>query len=129
VPPSTDWHLGAVSAPVAEEGVDLALQNALLDQLSLRQSLGNASSPTLTADVLNADWVPTGRSGEQLLYEARLTIRLHAGSVSRNFSATQTVLDPGTAGASLPLRAAVFAELSKVVAQTGINWVLSLPPG
>lgn len=129
VPPASQWRLGTVSAPVAEAGVDLSLQDALLDQLAERQALGDASAPPVFAEVLVADLVPTGRSAAGLLYEARLVVRFQAGAAQQNFSASRTIPDPGSAGAALPQRAEVFEDLAKVVAASGIAWVLSLPPG
>lgn len=129
MPPATVWHLATVSAPVAEPEVDRSVQDALLNRLSLRRALGNSEARSLTAEVLAADWLPVGRSGDQLLYEARLLVRLRAGPQERTFSASQTVPDPGSAAAAVPLRNQVFAQLAEVVATAGVNWVLSLPAG
>ena len=111
-----------VGAAVAEPGVGDAVRAALLEGLAARGALDPAGSP-LVVEVRSADWLPSRRSGETLIYDARLVVRVTAGGASRDAWALQAVPDPGVAAAVPELRARVFVELSQQVAQELAAWV------
>ena len=125
-PPATRWTLGEVLAPVAEPGLDLALRDAFMAELSGANLLGSQDVPAFRIEVLGADWVPAGRSETGVLYEARLSILLSAGSRQQTFSLSRLSPDPGAA-LVVATRARIFEELAAIAAARAVSW-LSLQP-
>lgn len=98
VPPSGEgWQLPTVTAAVAEPGVDDSVRAAVTDALASRRALGGRP---LAVTVEEASWTPSRRSGDVLLYDARLVVRFDAGDRSRRAWAARAVIDPGSAGAA-----------------------------
>lgn len=134
VPANGPWGLAEVRAPVAEPGISDGIRAEVLRALAARSALdapsGRARSLTLT--VLEASWVPTRRSPDVLLYEARLTVLFEGeaggGRVSSTRRGARTVIDPGVAGDARALREAAFAVLAREVAADGVGWLLSTSP-
>lgn len=120
-PPVASWDLAPVRAVVAEPDVDRAVEGALLEELAAAGALGRGRK--LTATVLEAGWTPIGRSGETVLYEARLVVLLEGDGKEQRFSATLTRTDPGSAIAALSAREASFRELAIVIARKSISWL------
>lgn len=116
------WSVPGVSAAVAEPGVGDAVRAALIEGLAARGALDPGGSP-LVVEVRSADWLPSRRSGDTLVYDARLVVRVTAGATSREAWAVQSVPDPGVAAAVPELRARVFVTLSQEVAQELAAWV------
>lgn len=122
-PAATRWTLAEVVAPVAEPDVDVHLRGALLDALAARRALDPGGAP-LTATVLDASWVPTRRSGDALLYEARLAVLFEGGGRSGVRRRVRVALDPGDAAAARAARDEAFRELARQVAEDGVSWLL-----
>lgn len=123
IPASGGWALTEVAAPVAEPDVDVQVRAALLDALAARRALANDGSP-LRATVLEAAYVPSRRSGDVLVYEARLTVRLDAGERTVTRQRARLVSDPGDAAGGRAAREAAFRELARQVAEDGVSWLL-----
>lgn len=120
-PPAHTWSLPSVEAPVAEPGVGDAVREALLARLAARRAL-DPGADALHVQVVTADWLPSRRSGDTLLYDARLVVRAQAGPRTREAWAQASIPDPGSA-ATPELRARVFADLADQVADELAAWV------
>lgn len=101
--------------------MDDAVRAAFVAALAARRAIGEAP---LVVRVTRADWTPAQRSGEGLLYEARLEAELVAGTRRRALWATRTVQDPGSAAAAQATRPAVFQALAAEVAAEGVAWLV-----
>ena len=123
IPASHVWRVESVLAPVAEPGVDEQVRSAVLDALAAR-SAHDAEGEALRLTVVEASFTPTRRSGEVLLYEARLAVVFAGGECESTRRRWRTVVDPGTAGDARSMREAAFAELARRVADDGVSWLL-----
>ena len=99
-----------------------AVRAAVIDGLAARRALGG---PALDLEVLAADWRPSRRSGDTLLYDARLVVRVRAGEASREAWAVASQADPGSAAGVPELRARVFEALAREVAAEIVAWAVT----
>ena len=123
IPVSHRWRLEAVDAPVAEPGVDEQVRSAVLDALAARRALGEDGVP-LRVTVVEASCSPARRSGDVLLYEARLAVIFSGEGHDSTRRQWRTFVDPGTAGEGRAAREAAFADLARRVAEDGVSWLL-----
>ncbi len=117
VPITAGWALQTVRAPVVEPGVEDALRAAVNEALSARGAQGERP---LVVTVLRADWNPSRRSGNILLYDAVLVAQFASGDVVRETNAVRTVVAPATAAEAAHARAAAFDLLAHDVAIAGV---------
>ncbi|MFN7144460.1 MAG: hypothetical protein ACK4YP_11830 [Myxococcota bacterium] len=118
------WAVGEVAAPVAEPDVDAWVREALTTALASRGALDPGGRP-VSVTVTEASFRPARRSGDVLLYEARLTVRFVAGEREGVRSRTWTVRDPGNAADARALREDTFRTLSRQVVEDGVAWLLA----
>jgi len=132
VPPATDWSVGEVQSLVAEPGLGLALEQELASALAAQRMIA-PGAPPVDAVIVQAESVPTGRAGDQILYEVRLGVRFtaSAGGQAQVWTQTRSRLlpDPGSAGLAQAARSAVFAELVREVAQDAVLRLSGMYPG
>ena len=124
MPASGAWSVGDVSAPVAEPDVDTWVRESVTTALSARRAL-DPSAPAVRVTVTEAMWTPARRSGDVLLYDARLTLRLEAGERTVTRTRTRTVVDPGGAAGARVLREDTLRALAREVAEDGVGWLLA----
>jgi hypothetical protein len=124
VPASGSFSVAPVSAPVAEPDVDAWVEEAVTTALSARRAL-DPQGPSLQVTVTDAAWVPARRSGDVLLYEARLTLRLEGAGRTGTQTRTRTIVDPGDAASARALREATFRSLAREAAEDGVSWLLA----
>ncbi len=138
VPPATDWSVGEVQSLVTEPGLGLALEQELASALAAQRMIA-PGAPPVDAVIVQAESVPTGRAGDQILYEVRLGVRFSAslpspsaaGGRAQVWTQTRSRLlpDPGSAGLAQAARSAVFAELVREVAQDAVLRLSGMYPG
>lgn len=118
------WRVDAVIAPTAEVTVDDAVRTAVVRALAARGALVEMGSP-LTVTVLKAEWVPTRRSGDQVLWEATLSVKFEADGRTGVRTRTRTVAGPEDAAAARSAREGAFEVLARQVAEDGVSWLTS----
>jgi hypothetical protein len=119
MPAGGGWRLDDVVAPVAEPGIDDAVRAAVLDALAARGALDAGGTP-LVVTVVAADWRPTRRSGDVLLWEAVLTVRFEAAGRAVTRTRTRVVTDVADAAGARAVREEAFAILARQVADEGV---------
>ena len=128
VPPTSSWWVAQAENASIEPELDTIFSQALQSSLAGRNALGTPAASPVHVRVVIADWSPSLRSGDQLLYEARLTIEAVTPTETRRFSVSRLVPDPGSAGAAQELRTQVFHDLVGIVADLVADWLTSLMP-
>ncbi len=119
-----------VRAPVAEHDIDAWVRESVLVALAARRAFDPAGVP-VRVTVTEAAWEPSRRSGATLLYQARLVLRIEAGSPDAPRVGTQSralfVVDPGTAGGARTLRESTFRALARAAAEDAVAWLVVAP--
>lgn len=125
-PPSAGFWVSQVEAPVAEPNIDIIV----LDAVETRLAAGGAFVKGGTALALlieRADWSPSRRDGDALVYAARLRVRAAGVDATRTCELSGEVLAP-TSGNALPAtRAAVFQSLAERCAAELVAWFVLAP--
>jgi len=104
---------------VAEADVEQWARESLTSALASRRAL-DPSGPAVSVTVTEAVWAPARRSGDVLLYDARLTLVLAAGERVVTRTRTRTVVDPGDAAGARTLREATLRALAREVADDAV---------
>ena len=113
-----------VDAPVAEADLDAWVAEAATSALAARGALDPAGG-ALHITVTEAAWLPTRRSDEAVLYEAKLTLRVTAGAREATRTRTWSAAEPGNAAGARALREDTFRMLARLAADDAIAWVLA----
>lgn len=124
MPASGAWAVGDVSAPVAEPDVESWVRESLTSALASRRALDPAGSP-IRVTVTEATWSPARRSGDVLLYDARLTVLLEAGGRAVTRTRMWTSVDPGNAASARALREDTLRMLALAATEDGVSWLLA----
>ena len=124
MPASGAWAVGDVSAPVAEPDAESWVRESVTTALASRRALDPAGAP-IRVTVTEATWSPSRRSGDVLLYDARLTLRLEAGDRVVTRTRTWTAVDPGDAAGARVLREDTLRMLARAAVEDGVTWLLA----
>lgn len=122
VPPAARWSVGEVRSLAAEPGLGPQLEQELWAALSGAR-MASPGAPPLDALITEASLAPGGRSGDTILYAARLTVRFTAGGTEArvwSISRSRLLADPGTAALAQEARAALFSALIREIAQDAV---------
>ena len=125
-PPSMQYTVGQVVAPVAEPGLTDALKSGLAAALAQRSMLGEGGAKPINVAVLSATTVPTGVGPSSQVHTARLQFSVQVGDRRATFSAERsfTVIDT-VQGATA--RAEAFTRLANHLANDAALWMATAP--
>lgn len=124
LPATGAWAVGDVSAPVAEPDAEAWVRESVTTALAARRRLDPSGTP-IRITVTEAAWSPARRSGQVLLYDARLTLRLEGGGRVVTRTRSWTAVDQGNAAGARALREDTFRMLARAAADDGVAWLLA----
>ncbi|MDP2305354.1 MAG: hypothetical protein Q8P18_04940 [Pseudomonadota bacterium] len=124
MPASGAWAVGDVSAAVAEPDAETWVREAVTTALASRHALDPAG-PAIRVSITEAAWSPARRSGDVLLYDARLTLRMEAGGRVVTRTRAWTAVDPGDAAGARALREQTLRMLARAATEDGVTWLLA----
>lgn len=126
-PPAPTFRVAQVLAPVAEPNIDVVVLAAVESRLALAAP---SAEPTVAINLLveRADWAPSRRDGDVLVYSARLRVKVSTPSLDRACDLSAEVLSPSAAELAPPVREDAFGNLAERCAAELVAY-LTLSPG
>lgn len=127
VPPHSNWWVEEILVPSPEPGLEEELRASVTRSLGSLNALGGEGARPVILRVEEAEWRPLIRGGGELEYEAILSLRVEAGSLSRRFSSRTGSLGVRSAEEARNARASSFSLLSSRLSEEVALWLSGLP--